>query len=151
MPHPKLLPLGSTAALLFTIACGNSGQPAAGAPGGRGGAPPPAAVKIVTLSNEPIEEASDFIATLRSLRSTTIQPEVDGVVTRIFVKPGDRVSVGSPLLQINAEKQRASVGSTEASRAGIVADVEYWRQQVKRLATLVEAGAISRVEFEQAQ
>jgi RND family efflux transporter MFP subunit len=76
---------------------------------------------------------------------------VDGIVTRIFVKSGQRVTAGAPLVQINADKQQAAVRSTEASRAGTEADVQYWRQQVKRLEALVEAGAISRQEFEQAQ
>jgi RND family efflux transporter MFP subunit len=76
---------------------------------------------------------------------------VDGVVTRIFVKPGDRVRTGAALVQINAEKQRAAVRSTEANRVGTEADVTYWREQVKRLEALVQAGAISRQEFEQAQ
>ena len=35
--------------------------------------------------------------------------------------------------------------------AGIEADVNYWREQVKRLEALVGAGAISRQEFDQAQ
>jgi RND family efflux transporter MFP subunit len=61
------------------------------------------------------------------------------------------VSEGTPLVQINADKQRAAVRSTEASRAGVEADVAYWRQQVKRLEALVGAGAISRQEFDQAQ
>ena len=83
--------------------------------------------------------------------ASTIQPEVDGMVSRIFVKPGDRVRLGTPIVQINADKQQAAVRSTEANRAGTEADVEYWRQQVKRLESLVAAGAISRQEFEQAQ
>lgn len=115
------------------------------------GPPPAAGVQLVTLEARPIDQASEFIATLRSLRSTTIQPEAEGLVTRIFVKAGDRVKVGTPLVQINAEKQRASVRSAEANRAGTEADVQYWRAQVKRLEALVDAGAISRQEFEQAQ
>ena len=67
------------------------------------------------------------------------------------VKSGDRVRTGAPLMQINAAKQQAAVRSTEASRAGTEADVQYWRQQVKRLESLVAAGAISRQEYEQAQ
>lgn len=105
----------------------------------------------MTLAEKPVEQASEFIATVRSLNSTTVQPEVEGLVTRIFVKAGDRVRAGAPLVQINAEKQRATVRSTEASRTGTEADVQYWRQQVKRLEALVEAGAISRQEFDQAQ
>jgi RND family efflux transporter MFP subunit len=61
------------------------------------------------------------------------------------------VAAGAPLVQINADKQRATVRSAEAGRAGTEADVQYWRQQVKRLEALVEAGAISRQEFDQAQ
>jgi RND family efflux transporter MFP subunit len=106
---------------------------------------------MITLEAKPIEQASEFIATLRSLRSATIQPEVDGVITRIFVKPGERVARGAPMLQINADKQQATVRSTEASRTGVAADVEYWRNQVKRLEALVAAGAISQQEFQQAQ
>ena len=154
MPHAH--PASSLALfILLTFAgaaCNRGGQPAAGgAGGGRGGPGGPAAVSMVTLAEKPIEQASEFIATLRSLRSTTIQPDVDGVVTRIFVKPGQRVGVGAPLLQINAEKQQANVRSTEASRAGVASDVEYWRNQVKRLESLVQAGAISQQEFQQAQ
>jgi RND family efflux transporter MFP subunit len=137
------------AACALAAACG-SDQAAQGASAAAAG-PPPAGVKLLTLEQKPIEQTSDFIATVRSLRSTTVQPEVDGLVTRIFVKAGDRVRAGAPLVQIDAEKQQATVRSTEASRAGTDADVQYWRQQVKRLEALVEAGAISKQEFEQAQ
>ena len=54
-------------------------------------------------------------------------------------------------MQIKPDKQRAAVSSAEANRAGTEADVTYWRGQVKRLESLVAAGAISRQEFEQAQ
>ena len=108
-------------------------------------------VSTITLEKKPIEQASGFIATIRSLRSSTVKPEVDGVVTRIFVKSGDRVALGAPIAQIKPDKQQATVRSTEASRAGVEADVQYWRQQVKRLEALVAAGAISRQEFEQAE
>jgi RND family efflux transporter MFP subunit len=131
-----------------TVAC-NGNQAQGAGPGA--GAPPATAVKLLMLEQKPVAQASEFIATVRSLRSTTIQPEVDGIVTRIFVKSGDRVRAGAPLVQINADKQRANVRSTEASRAGTEADVQYWRHHVQRLEALVEAGAISRQEFEQAQ
>ena len=108
-------------------------------------------VATTVLATKPIEQSSEFIATVRSLRSSTVQPEVEGVVTRIFVKSGDHVRVGAPLIQIKPDKQQATVQSTEANRAGMEADVQYWRQQVKRLEALVAAGAISRQEFDQAQ
>jgi RND family efflux transporter MFP subunit len=131
-------------AAIASAACGR-GAPAQGA-----AAPPPTAVKTSMLAPGPIEAASEFIATLRSLRSTTIQPEVEGTVTAILVKAGQRVAVGTPLVQINQAKQQAAVSSAEANRVGTETDVQYWRQQVKRLESLVEAGAISKAEFDQA-
>jgi RND family efflux transporter MFP subunit len=131
---------------ILSGACRGSGG-AQGAPA----APPPSAVKIAKLEPTPIEDASEFVATLKSLRSTTVQPEVDGMLTKIFVTSGQRVRVGTPLVQINEAKQRAAVTSTEANRAGIEADVQYWRQQVKRLEALLAGGAISKAEFDQAQ
>jgi RND family efflux transporter MFP subunit len=145
--HPLVSPFVTLllGAVLASTACGGGSAPAQGA------GPPPSAVTTVTLEPSPIEDASEYIATLRSLRSTTIQPEVEGLITRIFVKSGQRVSRGTPLVQINQARQEAAVSSTEASRTGTEADVAYWGQQVKRMASLVEAGAISKAEFDQAQ
>lgn len=131
----------------LSLGCNRAGGSSAGAQS----TPPPTGVQIVTLEPKPIEQASEFIATVRSLRSTTVQPEVEGLITRIFVKSGDKVRTGDPLVQINADRQVAVVRSTEASRAGTEADAAYWRLQLKRMEALVDAGAISKQEFEQAQ
>lgn len=131
--------------VLSTTACGG------GAASPQQGGPPPTGVSVITLENKNIDRTSEFIATVRSLNSTTVKPEVDGAITRILVKAGDRVKVGTPLVQIDPNLQQAAVRTSEASRSGIEADVKYWRQQVSRLESLVAAGAISRQEFEQAQ
>ena len=138
-------------ALFVLLLAGVSACTRGGTPSSAAGPPPPMGVSTVTLQKKPLEQASGFIATIRSIRSSTVQPEVEGVVTRIFVKSGDRVTLGAPLVQIKPDKQEATVRSTEASRAAVEADVQYWTQQVKRLEALVTAGAISRQEFEQAE
>ena len=139
--------IAAIAILCAAVACGGSSGPGPAQASG----PPPMGVATTVLAKKPLQDASEFIATVRSLRSSTVQPEVDGVVTRIFVKSGDRVRLGAPLVQIKPDKQQAAVRSSEANRAGVEADVQYWRQQVKRLEALVTAGAISRQEFDQAQ
>lgn len=137
------------AAFAATLAC-SDGTKGTGTPQAAAG-PPAAGVKIQTLEPKPIERASEFIATVKSLNSTTVQPQVDGRVTRIFVKSGDHVRAGAPLLQIDPEKQVATVHSTESQRAARQADVEYWKGQVDRLRALLAAGAISKNEFDTAQ
>jgi RND family efflux transporter MFP subunit len=135
---------------LAAAACNRgAGQAPGGAAGGRGGGP--AGVKIVTLENRPIEESSDFISTVRSLHSTTVQPQVEGRITRIYVKAGDTVKAGTPMLQIDPEKQAATVRNSESQRSGREADVAYWKGQVDRLQALLKAGAISQNEYDTAK
>jgi RND family efflux transporter MFP subunit len=138
--------------LLALAGCNRGGAPAAGGGAqGRGGPPPAAGVTIVTLQDTPIELSSDFISTVRSLNSTTIQSQVDGRVTKIFVKSGDQVRAGTPLVQIDPEKEVATLRNTESQRAAREADVTYWKSQVERLQALLKAGAISQNEFDSAQ
>src|SRR4051812_37606915 len=116
--------------LVGGAACTRSSTPSSAA-----GPPPPMGVSTVTLQKKPIEQSSGFIATIRSNRSSTVQPEVEGVVTRIFVKSGDRVALGAPLVQIKPDKQEATVRSTQASRAAGEADGQEWTQPGKRAET----------------
>ncbi len=121
---------------------------------GQGQAPPafpPTPVTLATAAAVPIDDATEYVATLKSLHSTTIQPQVDGQITQIFVKSGDRVARGAPLLQIDPRRQQAAVSSQEAERAAREASVAYARQQAQRARDLLAAGAISRQEEEQAE
>ncbi len=138
---------------LAVVACGGGQGAGPGGAGGRGGrgAFPPADVKTVTLAPKPIPQSSEYVATIRSLRSTTIQPQVEGLVTQIFVKAGDRVRAGQPLLQIDPDKQQAAVTSMESQRASREADLAYTAQQLARLQKLLDAGAVSKAELEQAE
>jgi RND family efflux transporter MFP subunit len=108
-------------------------------------------VEMVTLREKPVEQTTEFLGTLKSRRSTTVQPQVEGIVTGILARSGDRVRAGAPLLQIDAGMQRAEVASLDAQRAARQADLQYARQQATRMKTLFEAGAASKAELEQAQ
>ena len=99
----------------------------------------------------PLEDATEYVATLKSLRSTTIKPQIDGQITQIFVKSGDRVGEGARLMQIDPQRQQAAVSSQEAERAAREENVAYARQQQQRANELFAAGAISKQELEQSQ
>jgi RND family efflux transporter MFP subunit len=130
-------------------ACGGGSHAPQGGPGG--GGPPATPVKTAVLAPQGIEQTSDFISTVKSLHSTTIQPQVEGRVTRVLVSAGDHVTAGQPLIQIDPERQAATVRNTESQRAAREADVKYWTGQVERLRSLLSAGAISQNEFDDAQ
>lgn len=134
--------------LLLLAGCGTAEPPAGG---GAPPAMPPTDVTTVTLAPKPIAQSSEFVATIRSLRSTTVQPQVEGFVRRIFVRAGDRVRAGQPLIQIDPDRQQAAAATTEAQRAAREADLTYARQQLARMQTLFEARVVSRAELEAAE
>jgi RND family efflux transporter MFP subunit len=141
------LTLGSV--VLFAAAaaaCRGSGKQA-GPPGGAPAMP----VEVVTLVERPVEQTTEFVGTVKSRRSTTVQPQVEGFVTRILARAGDRVRPGTPLMLIDAGMQQAAVANLESQRASRQADLQYAQQQAARMKTLHEAGAASKAELEQAQ
>lgn len=107
-------------------------------------------VETVTVAPVPIERSTEYIATVKSRRSTTIQPQVEGFITSISAQPGQRVSRGTPLMQIDAGRQQAAVASLESMRAARQADVTYASQQATRMKSLFEAGAVSQQAYDQA-
>jgi RND family efflux transporter MFP subunit len=124
----------------------SGGQSAAAPP-----AFPPTPVTIAVARATPIEDATEYVASLKSLHSTSVQPQIDGQITQILVKSGDRVRQGAPLIQIDPRRQQAAVSSQEAERAARDAAVAYARQQAQRASELFTAGAISQQEKEQAE
>jgi RND family efflux transporter MFP subunit len=139
---------GVVAALtMMTAAMACNRSPSAGAPP----AMPPTPVALADANPTTIEDTTEYVATLKSLRSTTVQPQIDGQITQILVKSGDRVAQGAPLAQIDPRRQQAAVSSQEAERASKEANVAFARQQQQRASELYAAGAVSKQELEQAQ
>jgi RND family efflux transporter MFP subunit len=130
---------------------GEGGSGETGAPNGGPGAFPPMPVETVTLTPQTVARTSEFVATIQSLRSTTVQPQVEGIVRQVMVRAGDRVVVGQPLVQIDPDKQQATNTVTESQRASRDADLAYASQQLARLQKLHTAGAVSLAELEQAE
>jgi RND family efflux transporter MFP subunit len=98
-----------------------------------------------------LPQSSEYVSTIRSLRSITVQPQVEGIVRQIFVMAGDRVGLGQPLIQIDPDKQQATVTAAESQRLSREADLAFARQQLARMQKLFDAGAVSRAELEQAE
>lgn len=136
---------------LTLAACRGDAAPG-GAPGGGppGGGMPAMGVEAITLSAKPVERVNEYIATVKSRRSTTIQPQVEGFITRIAVQSGQRVRTGAVLMQIDARSQEAAVSSLESMRGARQADLQFARQQAERMKKLFDAGAVSQQEYEQA-
>lgn len=137
----------ATAVLIPLVAAACKNDQAAAPPP----AMPPTPVTLAVARVAPVDDATEYVATLKSLQSTTIQPQIDGQITQIFVKSGDRVGAGARLMQIDAQRQQAAVSTQEAERASRQETLDYARQRAQRLKELFAARAISKQELDEAE
>jgi RND family efflux transporter MFP subunit len=108
----------------------------------------PVQVAPVTLS--PVPSSDTYVATIKSRRSSTMQPQVDGNLVKIFVKSGDLVKAGQVLMRIDPLKQMATVQSQQGTQAQKKAVYDYAQIDVERQRKLFEAGVVSREAYDQA-
>lgn len=143
-----LLLAGLLASAMLAAACNRSqGAMPAGPPLGGG----PLPVTLQVMSPKPVDRTTEFVATLRSRRSSEIRPQVDGVITRILVRSGDHVTAGAALAQIDPLKQEAAVSSSIASRAAQDAQLKLAREELQRQQALFSQGLVSKQALDQAQ
>ena len=132
------------------MSCSRGEGASGGAGGGMAGGMPAMPVDIVTLEAKPVEQATEFVGTVKSRRSTEIQPQVEGFITRIMAKPGQRVAAGAVLMEIDSRVPQAQVAGLESVRAQREIDVTYARQEAERAAKLLAAGAASQMDADRA-
>jgi RND family efflux transporter MFP subunit len=139
-----------TLALLTALslaACSHS------APAGNPFAMPPGGlpVQTQTVASSSIPQNDTYVSTIKSRRSATINPQVDGNLISIAVHSGQHVTKGQPLMEIDPVKQRATLQSTAATEQQKLAVFEYNQTEVDRQRKLFEAGITSRDAYDQAQ
>jgi RND family efflux transporter MFP subunit len=111
-------------------------------------APQPLPVKTETIQLSPVPQVDEYVATVKSRRSASIQPQVDGSLTRILVKSGDHVNAGQVLMTIDPLKQQATVDQQRSTEAQKKATLDYNRHELDRQQQLYESGVSSKQDYE---
>jgi multidrug efflux pump subunit AcrA (membrane-fusion protein) len=122
-------------------------------------------VRVAQATPSPVDEYSDYLATIRSARSVAIRPQVEGYVSRIVVRPGEDVREGALLVQIDPKRQEATTHSAlaasgiaaaeverakatlsqlEAQRDGRAASLKLAQDQHRRASELLRSGAVAQ-------
>ena len=147
-PTPLLLAVAACVLSPWLSACNKAAAPAQGP---AGGGPQALPVQTVVVAAQPVAQSDDYIATIKSRRSATINPQVDGTLTRIDAHSGEHVKQGQVLMEIDPIKQRATVQSQAATEQQKLAVYQYNQTEVERQRKLFAAGITSRDAFDQAQ
>lgn len=143
----RVLSLAVAGVLVLAATGCQQNKQAAGA-GGQMQAMP---VKTMTVSLSPVAQSSEYVATVKSRRSATLQPQVSGRLTRIQVRSGDRVKAGQVLMEIDAEPQIATVQALRATEQQKKALYDYNTIELDRQRKLFAAGVTSHEVLDQSQ
>lgn len=134
-------------ASVFLMVAGCAGGAKANQPTGPQAFP----VKVITASSQLVPLSTDYLATLKSRNAATLQPLVEGDITKIFVNSGQRVEAGAPILEIDPRKQQATVNNQEAGLKSKEAVMQQAAVDLERKKQLAAAGVIAKADLDQAQ
>lgn len=133
-------------------------------------APPPTAIEVQQLAAGTISNYSEYVGSLISRSSVSLQSQVPGQITAIYVKAGDQVRKGDPLLLVDPSQQQAAVASSSAAaqsqqasiaqaqeslrvlreqRTALQSAVDLSQSQYDRYEKLASLNSVSKQEVEQ--
>lgn len=113
--------------------------------------PPPREVDVLTVVPTEVRDTGEFLGSLLSRQSVSLQPIVGGYVRKILVRPGAQVEAGQALLEIDARQESAALDSARAQQQSASSNLELAERTLTRTQQLYQEGLVSAQELERAQ
>ncbi len=120
---------------------GGGGPGGPGGPGGRGGGQQ---VAQVMVTSRDFADRIQVLGVARGRRSVDITSSTTELITRVLFRDGQYVAAGTPLVELQAREEDASIISARAQ-------VEQARRDLERWQSLADQGIAPRVQAEQAE
>jgi len=112
--------------------------------------PAPTQVGIVTLKARPFTYSSDLTGRTTATLTSSVLPQVGGIIQRRLFKEGDEVKAGQALYQIDPSSYKATydqaAAALQSARALVIADC----QKARRYSILVKEQGVSQQDAEDA-
>lgn len=112
---------------------------------------PPAKVVISKISFQQMAQNRSFIGTLYYERISHISSDVTGLVTRISVREGDRITKGSSLVHLDTEilEKEILIHKNQIKQAELL--INHSKKNYQRMDSLYKKGGISEKHFDDAR
>ena len=114
---------------------------------GRGGEAVPVTVATAVQKNVPVQVRA--VGNVEPYSTVSIKSQVTGVINQAHFKEGQDVKKGQLLFTIDPRPLEAALKQAEANLARDSAQLNNWREQVKRYAELVQKQYVSREQYDQ--
>ncbi len=105
--------------------------------------PPPDAVTTIVAKHEKWPATLNAIGTVAAVQGVTVSADLPGIVSRIAFESGASVREGDLLVQLDTRQEQAQLAAVDATR-------DLARLNFERMRGLVDEGAITRAEYDQA-
>lgn len=105
-------------------------------------------VQLQTLRTQSLQDSADFVGTIEAKQAVELKPQTEGRITKILVRPGDRVKKSEPLFILAPDQTVPQYKSAEAAVNGAIAARQTALQQLQVAKS--QAGA-AQAEYENAQ
>jgi membrane fusion protein, multidrug efflux system len=112
------------------------------------GPPPAPAVSVAEVVARTVSSSEEFTGRVEAAETVAIRPRVGGYIQRVRYDEGREVAKGDVLFVIDQRPYRAELARAEAELARARAQASLARSEAARAATLLEAQAISREEYD---
>jgi membrane fusion protein, multidrug efflux system len=131
------------AALLIVTACGKTNQTPA--------TPPPAQVGIQKVSEINVVFYDEYPATVNALEEVELRAQINGYITGIYFKDGDKVKKGERLYSIDQQQYAATYQQAVANLAVQEANLTRAQMDVERYRQLSKNDAIAKQQVDNAE
>lgn len=108
-------------------------------------------VRVVSVAQQDIPRFVSDIGSVLSLHSVVIRPQVDGILTQLMVKEGQRVKAGDLLASIDDRAIRASLDQAKAQLGESQAQLQVAQVNLKRYKELSIDDGVSKQTYDQQQ
>ncbi|WP_082565158.1 efflux RND transporter periplasmic adaptor subunit [Duganella sp. Root1480D1] len=137
---------------------GGSGTPAAagagaagqgaGGRGGRSGRGPAATVGVATAEKADLPVTLDALGTVTAAATTTVRPQVSGILQKVLFQEGQMVKAGQVLAQIDPRQFELQLMQATGQRERDEAQLENARLTLERYRTLLSQDSIARQDVD---
>jgi membrane fusion protein (multidrug efflux system) len=135
------------AAIALTLSACGKGKDAGGMQGMGG----PSPVGVVIAKTEPVGLTSELSGRTSAVLVSEVRPQVGGIIKARLFEEGGYVRAGQALYQIDPATYQASYNSAAAGLAQAQATYTAAKLKADRYKTLVESGAVSKQDNDDAQ
>lgn len=113
--------------------------------------PEPEVYELVSPQKRDIQKTTVATGKLSARREVSVKPQITGVITKVLVKPGDRVTAGQEVAHIRVIPDMSQLNSAQTAIESARIELNEQQREWDRTKRLYEKGVISTEEYQQGE